>query len=87
MHLALKRAHQRYLFMNSHYYKSNAYQLAIQLLWWLQEKYILEYKQWVQNVYILKDDISNVFNFQQRLLLEHSSNHRYNSITQISAVT
>ena len=32
MYFALKRAHQCYLFMNSDYYKSNAYQLAIQLL-------------------------------------------------------
>ena len=28
-----------------------------------------------------------VFNFQQRLLFAHSNNHRYNSETQISAVT
>ena len=32
MHFALKRAHQRILFMNSDYYKSNGYQLTIQLL-------------------------------------------------------
>ena len=36
---------------------------------------------------MLKDDIPNVFNFQQRMLFDHSSNHRCNSGTQISAVT
>ena len=35
----------------------------------------------------LKDDISNVFNFQQRLLFAHINNRRCNSGTQISAVT
>ena len=36
---------------------------------------------------MLKDDISNVFNFQQCLLFWHSRNHRCNSKTQISAGT
>ena len=36
---------------------------------------------------MLKDDILNVFNFKQCLLFAHYSNHRYNSGTQISAVT
>ena len=36
---------------------------------------------------MLKDDISNVFNFHYRLLFACSSNHRCNSGTQISAVT
>ena len=36
---------------------------------------------------MLKDDILlNVFNFQQRLLFAHRSNHRYNSVIQISGV-
>ena len=41
----------------------------------------------MQNVWMLNDNISNVFNFQQRLFFPHSSNHRCNSWTQISAVT
>ena len=36
---------------------------------------------------MLKDDISNVFNFQQCLLFAYSSNHKSNSGTVISAVT
>ena len=39
-------------------------------------------------IYIrIKYDISNTFNFQQSLLFAHSSSHRCNSATQISAVT
>ena len=35
---------------------------------------------------MLKDDISNVLNFQRRLLFAHSNNHRCNSRTHTSAV-
>ena len=36
---------------------------------------------------MLKDDILNVYNFRQRYLFAHCSNHRYNNGTQISAET
>ena len=36
---------------------------------------------------MLKDDTSNVFNFQQCFLCGHSSNRRCNSGTKISVVT
>ena len=36
---------------------------------------------------MLKDDNSHVFNFKQHLLFAHSSNHRCNSGTQVSAGT
>ena len=45
------------------------------------------YTSSVQSVSMLKYDILNVYNFQQHLLFAHRSKHRYNSGTQISAVT
>ena len=42
----------------------------------------------VAYIYIrIKDDISNIFNFQQSLLFAHSRSHRCNSATQTNAVT
>ena len=41
----------------------------------------------MQNVWMLNDNISNVFKFQQRLFFPHSSHRRCNSGAQISAVT
>ena len=38
-------------------------------LWLLQEKYIWEHKEGVQEIEMSKDDILNVFNFQQRCCL------------------
>ena len=45
------------------------------------------YASSVQSVSMLKYDILNVCNYQQHLLFAHRSKHKYNSGTQISAVT
>ena len=48
---------------------------------------IYTYASSVQSVSMLKYDILNVCNFQQLLLFAHRSKHKYNSGTQIRAVT
>ena len=43
VHFALRRAHQRYLFMNSKHHKSDAFLLVNQLLLVKKMKYICEH--------------------------------------------
>ena len=54
-------------------------------LWWLQKKYIRAVS--VKRLNIERWHIKYVINFEQRFLFPHSSNHRSNSSTQISAAT